>query len=200
MSDNTPNQTLYKHKIHLLENTNHLTNRVFFAIVAGMSIKLTLTMGAVKTEASLKDAAYGELMQLVLKHQDGVGASSDSIPPSGSLSGSIKKDGEPTIEPAKAWIQKHTASEVLSRIGWETNPEKILLLAAFHETHGGTEGWRSADINERFNQAKEPFPANFPRDIRAAIDGGLIGTVSSRTYRVGRTGWLKIEDAIKMLP
>jgi hypothetical protein len=54
-------------------------------------------------------------------------------------------------------------------------------------------------MEERFGQAKEPFPGNFPRDMRAAIDEGVIGAVTPRTYKVGRSGWNKIADAIAKL-
>jgi hypothetical protein len=168
---------------------------VCFVILAGMSIKLTLSIGTVKTEASLKDSAHNELMQFIFKHQEGASSPSGKPPEAEKINPALSDS-----DPVKGWIVKHTASEVLSRIGWETNPEKILLLAAFHEASGGKEGWRSADINERFKQAKEPFPANFPRDIRTAVEAGLIGTVTSRTYRVGRTGWNKIAEAIAKIP
>ena len=173
----------------------YLTSLVYSDILAGMSIKLVLTIGSVKTEASLKDSAINELMQLVLKHQDGAPSSpnQDRMPAAKAVV-SAPKESEP--EPAKGWILKHTASEVLNRIGWETNPEKILLLAAFHESHGGSEGWRSSDISERFKQAKEPFPANFSRDISAAVNSGLIGAVTPRTYKVGRAVWNKLSEAI----
>jgi hypothetical protein len=164
-----------------------------------MSIKLTLAIGNVKTEASLKDSAYGELMQLVFKHQDGVvGALVHDKAAEPAKSGLTSKEYD--TDSAQKWISKRIASEVLNRIKWETNPEKILLLAAFHETNGGKEGWRSADINERFKQAKEPFPANFSRDIASAVSSGLVGAVTPRTYKVGRAGWNKIADAILKLP
>jgi hypothetical protein len=159
-----------------------------------MSIKLTLVVGSIKTEVSLKESAYGDLMQFVLKHQDGAAFGASTHEKSAVRNESTPKDSEP--EPAKEWIKKHTASEVLNRIAWETNPEKILLLGAFHEANGGAEGWRSADINERFKQAKEPFPANFSRDIATAVETGLVGAVTPRTYKVGRAGWNKIAAAI----
>lgn len=165
-----------------------------------MSIKLTLTIGAVKTEASLKDAAYNDLMIVIFKHQDGAGAVAPLVtsPPAANKTGDAPKV-DTSIESVKEWFKRHTASEVLNRIGWKTNPEKILLLGAFHESNGGTEGWRSAEIGERFGQAKEGFPANFPRDIRAALGAGDIGAVTPRTYKVGRVGWNKIAAAIKEL-
>jgi hypothetical protein len=89
---------------------------------------------------------------------------------------------------------------VLNLIGWGANPEKILLLGAFHEANGANDAWRSADMETRFAEAREGFPSNFPRDIRAAIREGLIASVTPRTYRISRTGWNRIADAISKLP
>jgi hypothetical protein len=178
--------------------TIYLTKSVVSAKLGFMSIKLTLTMGAVKTEATIKDAAYGELMTFIFKYQDGASGPNVTLTPPAIKTGDAPKV-DTSIESIKEWFKRHTASEVLNRIGWKTNPEKIVLLAAFHESNGGTEAWRSSEINERFNQAKEAFPANFPRDIRATIDSGDVGAVTPRTYKVGRAGWNKIANAIKEL-
>jgi hypothetical protein len=48
-------------------------------------------------------------------------------------------------------------------------------------------------------RAKETFPANFSRDIATAVNSGLIGAVTPRTYKVGRTGWNKIAESIAKL-
>jgi hypothetical protein len=161
-----------------------------------MSIKVTIALGPIKTEATLKDSAYTELVQFCLKHHEGSpdlkGKDLTVVPPKDSP----KEDG---IQATQEWLSKHTASEALNRIAWKTNPEKILLLAAFSESNGGEPGWKSADIEKTFEQAKEGFPSNFPRDIRIAIDNSWIGAVTSRTYRVGRAGWSKIGEAIKTL-
>jgi len=100
----------------------------------------------------------------------------------------------------KAWLAKHSAAEIFNKIKWDTNPEKILLMGAFHESKVETNSWRSADMEKRFAEAKETQPANFPRDIATAIKTGFITTVTPRTYIVSRTGWNKIADAIAKLP
>jgi hypothetical protein len=166
-----------------------------------MSIRLSFSRGSMKTEAVLKDSALGELMQLIAEHE------TEEVTPAqstGTRATSETKNSSPTfgddrIGKTKQWLSGHTASEVLNRIKWDTFSDKILLLGAFYEAHGGQEGWKAAEINEQFNKAKEPFPANFPRDIRIAIGSGNIGAVSPRTYKVGRTGWNKVADAIERL-
>ena len=70
------------------------------------------------------------------------------------------------------------------------------LIGACHEARGGGEGWRSADMNKLFAEAKEGLPANFPRDVSKSIRAGDIRPVTPRTYAVSRTGWNKLADAL----
>jgi hypothetical protein len=51
-------------------------------------------------------------------------------------------------------------------------------------------------MDETFKQAKESPPANFPRDIRRAIQSGWIHAVTPRTCVVTRTGWNKVAEAL----
>jgi hypothetical protein len=96
------------------------------------------------------------------------------------------------------WIKEVGPAGALNILGWETGPEKILIVAAFHEAaSGGDEAWRSSDMENRFKEAREPFPSNFSRDIGNAIKQGWITTVTPRTYRVSRSGWNRIDAASK---
>jgi hypothetical protein len=162
-----------------------------------MSIKLRFEKGSLTTQVILKDEAFGGLLDLISKHQ------SDEAPPSNAPAATFSLEpslsGDPGA-PVKQWLARRSAAEVLNMIGWDSNPEKILLLAAFHEASGEDDAWRSADMEARFTEAREGFPANFPRDIRVAIRDGLIATITPRTYRVSRTGWNRISDAITKLP
>lgn len=98
------------------------------------------------------------------------------------------------------WLKSHGAAELLTRVGWESYPEKILLLGAWHEAQGGSTPWRSSDMDSVFSQAKEKPPANFPRDIRQTIkSAGWVHVVTPRTYSVTGTGWKKIGDALQRL-
>jgi hypothetical protein len=166
-----------------------------------MSIKLKFEKGSLATQVILKDEAFAGLLDLISKHQ------SDEAPPPaapGASATTFSLSPNTTSDPGapvKEWLRRRSAAEVLNTIGWDSNPEKVLLLGAFHEAGGDDDAWRSADMEARFAEAREGFPANFPRDIRAAIRDGLIATVTPRTYRVSRTGWNRIAEAIlKPLP
>jgi hypothetical protein len=173
-----------------------------------MSIKLEFSKGSMKTAVLLKDLAFGELMMLINKYQ--TDALPHEMPPMPTVAETRTHAPTPDVKQVthtagdqvgtvKHWLASHTASEVLNRIKWETYPEKILLMGAFHESTDGAEGWKSADMEKRFDQAKETFPANFPREIRLAVDSGTVGAVTPRTYKVGRAGWNKIADAVAKL-
>lgn len=158
-----------------------------------MSIKLKFDSPGWSSQATLNDEAFPELIALItkFKSQD---AATTAIPPS--------TDAAPMGDrgnAAKQWLIQHSASEVLNLIKWDTNADKILLMGAWHEASGKPEGWRSADMEARFSEAKEGFPGNFPRDIATAIKEGLIAPVTPRTYKVSRSGWNKIGDAVVKL-
>ena len=99
----------------------------------------------------------------------------------------------------KSLLKSHGAAELLTLVKWESFPGKILLLAAWHEVHGGGTPWRSADMDALFSQAKEKPPANFPRDIKQAIKSGWIHAATPRTYTVTGTGWRRIGEALQRL-
>lgn len=99
----------------------------------------------------------------------------------------------------KDFLRSHGAAELLNRLKWDSFPEKILLLGAWHEARGGTVPWRSADMDETFKQAKESPPRNFPRDIKNAVKSGWIHAETPRTYTLTRTGWNRIAKATENL-
>ncbi len=168
-----------------------------------MSIKLEFSKGSLQTQVLLKDEALAELMQLFARFETSSGSQISSAKQTSSAVEKPSKDasssGEDAISKVKHWLARHTASEVLNLTKWKSHHEKILLLGAFHESNGGSEGWKSSDIEGRYDQAKETFPTNFPRDIRIAVDEGVVGAVTSRTYKVGRAGWNKIAEAIEKI-
>ena len=94
-----------------------------------MSIKLRFEKGTLITQVTLKDSALVALLALISEHQsDDPPALLSSVPTSGLVLASAEAS---TF--VKEWVRKHTASEVLNQIKWTTNPEKILLMGAYHE-------------------------------------------------------------------
>ena len=166
-----------------------------------MSIKLRLEKGAIVMQAILEDAAFAELLNIIQKHEskDAISSATQSAPSPATFQPAAEPGGDPA-QNTKAWLAKHSASEILNMVNWDTNPEKILLLAAHYEAKRGTEGWRSADMQTKFSEAKEPFPSNFSRDVVTSIKDGIIATVTPRTYKVSRSGWNRISDAVSKLP
>jgi hypothetical protein len=158
-----------------------------------MSIKLKFDSPGWSSQAVLNDEALPDLLTLITKHKAQEAAPAPSSTATGSADAPAA--GDRGIA-AKQWLNQHSASEVLNLIKWDTNPDKILLMGAWHEASGKPEGWRSADMESRFSEAKEGFPANFPRDIATAIKEGLVAPVTPRTYKVSRTGWNKIGEAV----
>ena len=158
-----------------------------------MSIKLRFDKGSLSTQVTLKDEAIGDLLKIISQYQ-----SDDSIDPGGDLLkdlSDLNKESE-RLTFARSWLDDRSAAEILTRIGWETFPERILLLGAHYETTNGIIGWRSADIEEQFKAAKAHPPASFARDVNSAIKAGIIAAVTPNTYKVSKTGWLKVYEAI----
>jgi hypothetical protein len=163
-----------------------------------MSIKLRFEHPSMQMQAVLKDDALVELLTFITEHKSDEPA--PAFPPAfdpHSIDG--RGAGAKPNEEPKAWLSKHSPAEILNKIKWDTNPEKILLMGAFHESKVETNSWRSADIEARFVEAKEAKPSNFPRDIANGIKSGFIAAVTPRTYIVSRSGWNKIADAIAKL-
>ena len=167
-----------------------------------MSIKIVVQASGLNLSANLKDEALTTILQLIQEKRD------DSAPAALSPGGLPAAQGTameaPIVngseESIRALLNERGGAELLNQLKWESFPEKILLLGAWHEARGGTTPWRSADMDDTFKLAKEGPPSNFPRDIRNAIKNGWIHNETPRTYTVTRTGWNKIGQALKELP
>lgn len=165
-----------------------------------MSIKVIIQAPGLNLQAAVTDEALPDLIMITQKYRDqdaaastGSQSSSANESPSGGTPGPL---GE---EMLKTRLGSYGAAELLNQVHWETYPEKILLLSAWHEARGGGTPWKSSDMDTVFRQAKEAPPSNFPRDIKAAIKGGWIHTHTPRTYSVTRTGWNRVGEAVSKL-
>ncbi len=163
-----------------------------------MSIKLVIQAQGLNIQAAVTDAALGELIRITQEYRDQEAESGGRAPLMTPLD-QPKGSATPGEEATKGLLASYGAAELLNQLRWETHPEKILLLAAWHEARGGSTPWKSADMDAVFMNAKERPPANFPRDIKTAIKSGWIHTHTPRTYSVTRTGWNKISESISKL-
>lgn len=165
-----------------------------------MSIKVVIQASGLNLSASLKDEALITILQLIQEKRDDSPATApnpsaqapanESTVPEASMS----NDSEESIKPM---LNERGGAELLNQLKWDSFPEKILLLGAWHEARGGTTPWRSADMDDTFKLTKESPPSNFPRDIRNAIKSGWVHNETPRTYVVTRTGWNKIGQALR---
>ena len=158
-----------------------------------MSIKILLEAPGLVMQAQLKDEDLGELIALMQKNRN------EEIPPPVAEQPVIASNNHDKESSVREMLAKHAPAEVLNLLKWDTFQDKILILGACHEARGGGEGWRSADMEKLFAEAKESPPANFPRDISKAIKGGDIRPVTPRTYAVSRTGWNKLSEALNKM-
>jgi len=163
-----------------------------------MSIQITIKTAGLTISANLKDSTLPAIVGLIQDNRD------DSVPQ--PLQAAVAAASTPISEgntspeseaSVKAILNQRGAAELLNELKWDSYPEKILLLAAWHEAREGEVPWRSAKMDEVFTQqAKEKPPGNFPRDIRQCIRSGWIHAATPRTYVVTRTGWGKIGQAL----
>ena len=163
-----------------------------------MSIKIVIQASGLNVSANLKDEALTTILQLIHeKRDDSTPTAPISTAPVSQNLGIESLPGNDSEEAIKATLNERGGAELLNQLRWESFPEKILLLAAWHEARGGTTPWRSADMDDTFKLAKESPPSNFPRDIKNAIKSGWIHNETPRTYVVTRTGWNKIGQALR---
>lgn len=162
-----------------------------------MSIQLTIRAAGLNLNATLRDDALVELIKLTQSFRDEQAASLATSKELVNLGEARPMAATATTEDdVKNQLKNLGAAELLNRVKCDNYPDKILLLAAWCETHGGNPGWKSADIDKTFAQAKEQSPANFPRDIKQAIKSGWIHTMTPRSYCVTRSGWNKVADEL----
>lgn len=165
-----------------------------------MSFKIVVQASGLNIAANLKDEALVTILQIIQeKRDDSVTSLPASLLPTLS-SPSIETEtvtGADNEEGVKAILKARGGAELLNQLKWDSFPEKILLLGAWHEARDGATPWRSADMDDTFKLAKESPPSNFPRDIRNAIKSGWIHNETPRTYVITRTGWNKIGQALR---
>lgn len=162
-------------------------------------IKVAISAPGLSMTAQLRDEALPSLISLIQEMRtedapiDALVSDQRSIDTEGGEGGA--RQDEVQLRP---WLQEHGGAELLNRLGWSGNAEKILALAAWIEARGNGDSWRAGDVEQAFLNAREKPPGNFGRDAASAIRSGWIHPVTARTYQVSRTGWLKLEDAMKL--
>jgi len=159
-------------------------------------IKISIIAPGMALQAQLKDESLSHLLKLAQDFREEPIAPGESTP---IIDDAVGPSIPQTDENVKNWLRSQGAAELLTRVGWNSYPEKILLLGAWHEAQGGTMPWRSSDMDSVFSQAKEKPPGNFPRDIRQSIKSGWVHAATPRTYNITGTGWRKLGEELQRL-
>jgi hypothetical protein len=76
-----------------------------------------------------------------------------------------------------------SAREALDLSGAKTNPEKIVALGEYVLQDGG-ETFKVEDVKTQFRRARETAPANFSRDLSAAVQAGWIAQGDGDEYYI----------------
>src|SRR5260370_19128223 len=101
-----------------------------------MSIKLQFQKGSYVTRVALKDEALKAIHELISTYQTD---DADQPRPDPSLTDIPIADlpdlnKQPArINEARSWLSQHSAAEALSRAGWQTFPERILVFGAHYD-------------------------------------------------------------------
>lgn len=80
--------------------------------------------------------------------------------------------------------------EFLTDVQAHTKPDQIVAIGHYIIESEQQPNFSKEEIKARFAAAKEPMPANFPRDFNAAIKAGMLDEVHGERgrYYVTRTG------------
>ena len=165
-----------------------------------MSFKIVIQAAGLSLSANLKDEALASIIQMIQEKRDDSAPAATASPPPSIVAQSAfaeSRNGNDSEDEIKATLKALGGAELLNQVKWDSFPEKILLLAAWHEAREGATPWRSSDMDDTFKVAKESPPSNFPRDIKNAIKSGWIHNETPRTYVVTRTGWNRIGQALR---
>ena len=76
-----------------------------------------------------------------------------------------------------------SAREALDLSGAKTNPEKIVALGKYVAQDGG-DTFKVEDVKAQFRRARETAPANFSRDLSAAVQAGWIAQGDGDEYYI----------------
>jgi len=98
--------------------------------------------------------------------------------------------------PRAATHEDMTLREFINDVEPSTKPRMITTIAYYLFEHEGKSHFRKEDIKERFAEAKEQMPANFDRDLSAAIKHGWVteDRNNPKTYYITRTGIKSVRD------
>ena len=108
--------------------------------IVDMSIKVIIQAPGLNLQAAVTDDALPDLITITQKFRDQDVTSSAggaSSPGAGKELPANGSGGPLSEEMLKTRLGSYGAAELLNQLQWDTYPEKILVLGAWHEARGG---------------------------------------------------------------
>lgn len=102
---------------------------------------------------------------------------------SGAAAGALGGGHSPASSGRRTGKAAESARDALDLSGAKTNPEKIVALGEYVLQDGG-ETFKVEDVKAQFRRARETAPANFSRDLAAAVDAGWIAQDGGEEYYI----------------
>nr|CAD6615030.1 hypothetical protein RTCK_02748 [Rhizobium sp. TCK] len=111
----------------------------------------------------------------------------DGVPPAGL------SDGASATIPSPP--ERLSLREFLDEVGAKKKSEQIVAIGHYMALHEGEPSFTRDQVKERFRVAREPIPANLPRDFGTALSAGLIAEdhKAPGQYYVTKSGFRAIE-------
>lgn len=102
---------------------------------------------------------------------------------SGPAVGALGGGHSPASSGRRSGKAIESARDALDLSGAKTNPEKIVALGEYVLQDGG-ETFKVEDVKTQFRRARETAPANFSRDLSAAVQAGWIAQGDGEEYYI----------------
>ena len=113
--------------------------------MSNMSIKEIIQASGLNLQAAVTDYALPDLIMITQKFRDQDAAASAGVVPQSTAAKELPGNSAAPLgeEMLKMRLGSYGAAELPNQLSRDTYPEKILLLAAWHEARGGGAPWKA---------------------------------------------------------
>ncbi|WP_157727427.1 hypothetical protein [Stappia sp. ES.058] len=147
------------------------------------AFELTLSGSGISIQRKVNSATAAHIMHLVLGGTPAPGLG----------------NAAPTGAPSASSEAPVSLREYLDEVNASKKPDQIVAIGHFMSLHEGLTAFSKDDIKSRFSLAKEPMPANFPRDFNLALKSGAIAPAHQNAgyFYVTKSGIGLVQNSFK---
>ncbi|MBD8662886.1 hypothetical protein IFT59_06440 [Rhizobium sp. CFBP 8752] len=120
--------------------------------------KLTLSGDGLEVQRSVTPQQAASILSIIM--------GGDLFPTVGLASNSSVASAGPVV--------RLSLREFLDEVGANKKSDQIVAIGHYMSLHEGEASFTREQVKERFKVAREPMPANLPRDFGTALNAGLI--------------------------